>query len=113
MRNLLPSAVWSNKLQGTTNTSRPSLTAISAVINEPLLPFASTTITPLLRPLIIRFRAGKCLADGGVPGGYSDTSKPLFCKIRSNNFVFSRGYTISNPQPMTTIPYPRLANSPS
>jgi len=47
-------------LPGTANTSLPSSRAKSAVIKEPLRSAASTTTTPRDKPLIIRFRAGKC-----------------------------------------------------
>lgn len=44
---------------GSANTSLFCSSARSAVIRDPLLVFASTTKTPLLIPLIIRFLFGK------------------------------------------------------
>ena len=53
--------------------SRPQ----SAVIREPLLSLASTTITTSDRPLMIRLRMGKFLDAGGSPGLYSERIPPF------------------------------------
>jgi len=58
---------------GTANTSRPSSSAKSAVINAPLRSRASTTIVAPQRPAMILFRAGKRHGAGSTPGSYSDT----------------------------------------
>jgi len=50
----------------TAKTSRPCSRAMEAVIKEPLFIVASTTITPLLKPLMRRFRMGKFFGSGGV-----------------------------------------------
>lgn len=42
--------------------------ALLAVMSEPLFNVASTTKTPKLKPLTIRFLRGKCCCNGGVPG---------------------------------------------
>ncbi len=44
---------------GKAKTSRPCSSAQRAVTSEPLRKAASTTSTPLLRPLIMRFLRGK------------------------------------------------------
>ena len=72
-------------------------------MSEPLLAFASTTMIICESPLMMRFLAGKCTLDGGVPGGYSDNKRPLCLSTVSNNRLFSGGYTISKPHPITTI----------
>lgn len=59
------------------NTSRPSLKANSAVINEPLFFAASTTNIPLDNPVIILFLAGKFPGFGNVFSGYSDITAPF------------------------------------
>ena len=56
--------------------SLPCSAASSAVIRAPLFPGASTTRTPQLRPLMIRFLLGKFRARGGVPGGNSERMQP-------------------------------------
>ncbi|MDX6414245.1 MAG: hypothetical protein QOH23_1655, partial [Gaiellaceae bacterium] len=59
---------------GTANTSLPSSSAKSAVINAPLRARASTTIVPTQSPAMILLRAGKRQGAGSTPGSYSDTS---------------------------------------
>ena len=61
---------------GTANTSLPSSSARSAVINAPLRSRASTTTTARTRPAMMRFRAGKRHGAGSTPGGYSETTRP-------------------------------------
>ena len=56
--------------------SRPWSRARLAVMSAPLRRGASTTITPTLRPLMIRLRWGKCSAMCSVPGGYSERITP-------------------------------------
>jgi len=58
---------------GTANTSLPSSSAKSAVINAPLRSRASTTIVAAQRPAMIRLRAGKRHGAGSTPGSYSET----------------------------------------
>jgi DNA invertase Pin-like site-specific DNA recombinase len=61
---------------GTANTSRPSSSARSAVINAPLRSRASTTTTARASSAMIRFLAGKRQGAGSTPGGYSETTNP-------------------------------------
>lgn len=53
LRFRIPYWTWQSK------TSRPCSSAQRAVTSEPLRKAASTTSTPLLRPLIMRFLRGK------------------------------------------------------
>src|SRR3990167_7151259 len=80
-------------------------------MREPLLSDASTTSTPLVRPLIILFLWGKFAASGGVPMGNSDTTAP-FDIISWYNFLFSGGYATSIPLPNTAIVLPLPAIAP-
>ena len=47
------------------------------MISEPLSSAASTTTTPSASPLMIRFRRGKFVANGAVPGANSVSTAPL------------------------------------
>lgn len=73
---------------GTAKTSRPCSKAQSAVISDPLFSAASTTKTPKLSPLIIRFLSGNNPGKGGVCGGYSDKSSP-------KDSIFDRALDVS------------------
>jgi len=64
-------------LPGTANTSLPCSNASEAVMREPLCFVASTTTTPLLKPLMIRFLMGKFLGSGGLPIGNSVITTPF------------------------------------
>ena len=66
---------------GIAHTSLPWFIAWSAVINDPLLAPASTTITASEIPLIILFLLGKFVFSGFVPTIYSDIISPSFFKI--------------------------------
>ena len=78
-------------LPGTINTFFPCSNAKSTVIKVPLFFLASTTITPLLKPLIILFLAGKLLLSGFVPKGYSEIIAPSKFKIFLAKYLFSLG----------------------
>ena len=58
---------------GTANTSLPSSSAKSAVINAPLRSRASTTTVAAQRPAMIRLRAGNRQGAGSTPASYSET----------------------------------------
>lgn len=87
---------------GIANTSRPCSVASLAVISEPDARAASTTSVPCDRPEMMRLRLGKLGANGGVPRGYSLTSKP--CRaMRCAKSRWRLGYTRSNPVPTTAM----------
>ena len=50
--------------------------ATLAVISEPDRSAASTTSKASLKPAMMRLRRGKKAGWGGVPGGYSESSRP-------------------------------------
>ena len=75
-RALLPAQVGMSIFPGTANTSRPCSRASLAVISAPLRSGASTTSTPQLRPLMIRFRLGKVHFAAGWPGANSLRMQP-------------------------------------
>ena len=65
------------------STFRPYFLLYSAVINAPL-PFPAWIMINLSDQLLIRrFLLGKVYLDGGVPGGYSDSSRPFSCAYLS------------------------------
>ncbi len=72
------------------NTSRPCSAARRAVISEPEASAASTTSVPCDRPEMMRLRLGKLAASGGVPSGYSLTSRP-WRAMRCASSLLARG----------------------
>ena len=88
---------------GKAKTSRPCSSAQRAVTNEPLRCAASTTSTPLLRPLIMRFRRGKLRGKGSISKGNSDTRAPPASIKLSARRTCRRGYIVSKPFPSTAI----------
>src|SRR5207302_9287752 len=78
-------------LPGTANTSRFCSSAQRAVIRVPLYSAASTTSTPIDRPLIIRLRMGKFCGAAKLVSGNSDNSAPPTDRICSARRVFSLG----------------------
>ena len=61
---------------GTANTSRPSSSAMSAVISAPLRSRASTITVAAVSPAMIRLRAGNLQGAGSTPDWYSETTRP-------------------------------------
>ena len=90
IRRFVPWARGSSIFPGTAKTSLPCSRAKSAVISDPLVNVASITRTAHDNPLMMRLRAGKLNATGGVAIGNSDTTQPCsaICLKRS---VFSKG----------------------
>ena len=78
-------------LPGTARTSRPCSSAQRAVTRVPLNSPASSTSTPIDRPLMIRLRIGKFCGAGKVPSGNSLTMAPPESRIWSLSFWFSLG----------------------
>ena len=66
----------------------PCSSAQRAVIREPLFSPASITTVPQLTPESSRFRTGKVVRPGGVPGGNSLTTAPC-AAIDSRRYWFS------------------------
>ena len=81
---LLPTKDGWSMFPGTANTSRPCSAAKRAVISAPLFSGASTTSTPQLRPLILRFRLGNVHFAGGVPGANSLRMQPYSSVSRNS-----------------------------
>ena len=61
---------------GTAMTSRPCSSADRAVMSDPLFANASMTTTAIERPLMMRFRSGKCSGRGPEPGGMLAQDRP-------------------------------------
>jgi hypothetical protein len=59
-------------------------------MSAPLFSGASTTMVARLKPLMMRFRTGKCHASAAVPGGYSLMSAPE-AAISRYSHTFSAG----------------------
>ena len=108
---LLPLQVSTSILPGTTNTSRPCSAARRAVISAPLVSGASTTSTPLHKPLMIRFRLGKFHLYGGVPGGNSVSKQPQR-SVSAYSDRLEAGYTTSAPLPSTPTTIPPFPKAP-
>ncbi len=79
---LQPMDIGASIRPGTAKISRLCSNPISAVISEPEVAPASITTTPLLKPLIILFRAGKRQGSGFVPGKNSEITAPCVPSIR-------------------------------
>src|ERR1019366_2230825 len=86
-------------LPGTAYKSLFCSAAHRAVTRVPEFSPASTTSTPTLSPLSIRFRRGKFCGAGNVPSGNSLTIAPPVSRISSASFLFSFGYTNVHPGP--------------
>ena len=112
IRLLVPIELALSIFPGTANISLPCSNPKSAVINEPLFSVASTTTIASDNALIILFLAGKLILFGGVPIIYSVIIRPLFFTIRSDNSLFSYGYILSNPFPITAIVFPLASTAP-
>ena len=68
----------------------PRASASSAVCIEPPRNRDSTTTTASAKPAMIRLRAGKRHASGGVPSGASDKIRPA-CSTRRCRSAWRRG----------------------
>jgi len=79
---------------------------IWAVIDVPLLYFPSIINIPSDRALIILFLLGKFIESAFSFGGYSLTMAPPVCIIFSYKILFSFGYILLNPLPITAIVFP-------
>jgi len=90
-------------LPGTAYIFFPSSKAKSTVINVPLFSFASTTIIPLAKALIILFLFGKLIGFAVSSIEYSLIKSPLFFTISFARSMFSKGYMLLNPEPNTAI----------
>lgn len=88
------------------NSALFCLIPICAVIDVPLLYFPSIISIPSDNALTILFLLGKFLDETSLSGGYSLIIAPPLFIISSNSFIFSLGYMLLNPLPITAIVFP-------
>src|SRR5207302_5704025 len=91
MRVLGPQEFLLVTLPGTANRSRFCSSAQRAVMRVPLYSPASTTRTPMARPLMMRLRMGKFCGAANVPTANSLITAPPSERMLSAIFLFSRG----------------------
>ena len=99
----VPTPFTSPILFGKQKTGLPSSSARFAVMELPLLNFASVTNTPKESPAIILFLIGKFFILTFVSGEYSLIIHPLFFIIFLNKFLFFFGNMFLNPDATTAI----------
>ena len=112
MRAWHPSEECRSTGPGMQKTSRPCSAAVRAVIRAPLRPDASTTSVARLQPLTMRLRMGKVVREGGRSIGNSETTAPCPSAMRCAKFLFSRGYSLLRPAPITAMVRPSASMAP-
>ena len=112
MRAWHPSEECRSTGPGMQKTSRPCSAAVRAVIKAPLRPDASTTSVARLQPLTMRLRMGKVVREGGKSIGNSETTAPCPSAMRCAKFLFSRGYSLLSPAPITAMVRPSASMAP-